>query len=115
MWKKKSRVDKAKSHFENANHTETNTNEKQTNVLPMIMAWVKVMIDPSNHKNYFIFGSKLNNQCWYFNHETHSFNKINDIPKYHGYNCAMFETIKDGNTNKYALIYGENKFVFLYV
>ena len=99
---------KPQSHY--TNQTTANRNNKQMNAFPKKMAFVKTMIDPFNHKNYYIFGSVNNNQCWYFNHETQSFNEISDIPKdktqgrMRGHNCAMFATIN--NDNKYALFYG---------
>ena len=92
-----------------------NTNKsgkKQLHVLPMKMANVKTMMDPWNHKNYFIFES-LNNQCWYFNDEKQTLDRIIDIPKCQtqngvcGHSCAIFETFNDAS-NRYALIYGGN-------
>ena len=80
------------------------------NALPQEMAYVKTVVDPFNHKSYYIFGTGNSNRCWYFNHETQLFNEISDIPKRQtqgpvcGNACAMFQTINDGN--KYALIYG---------
>ena len=81
------------------------------------MSHIQTMIDPCNHKNYYIFGGWYNstekNKCWYFNHDTQRFNQINDIPKHKTqkkammHNCARFETIND---NKYALIYGGDYF-----
>ena len=105
MGNRNSEDEKTKPTFQLTKKNET----QQFNVLPMKMSFVKTVIDPCNHKNYYIFGSAYNNQCWYFNHKTRSLNKIKDIPKNKRvfmHNCAMIETINDGNTNKYALIYG---------
>ena len=118
MANRNSIVKKTKPRFQSTDEIET----KRLNYLPMRMAHVKTMIDPYNDKNYFIFGSQNfenNNECWYYNHETHSFNKINDIPRCQGrpvsgHACAMFEAINDGNTNKYGLIYRGSSFTPVY-
>ena len=108
MGNENSKDEKEKPQFQNTNKTQT----KKLNVLPIKMAHVNTMIDPSNDKNYFIFGTQFSNECWYFNHKTQTLNKIKDIPKFPTqrqvwqHNCAMFETINDGNSNTYALIYG---------
>ena len=80
-------------------------------ILPQQMTIIRATIDPFNDNNYYIFGSKFNNKCWYFNNQNkETFNEISDIPKAnkqkqdYGHGCAIFETPK--NKNKYALMYG---------
>ena len=93
-----------KTHIKHTHKYKANINN-----LPFPIAGIQASIDPCNLNNYYIFGNKHSNQCWYFNNQNKlSFIKIKDVPKYetqhkvcvHG--CAMFET---QNKNKYVLIY----------
>ena len=86
--------------------------------LPERIAFAKILNDPCNDKQFYIFGSANDNRCWYFNNEPETlvFSKISDIPKHKNqykvlfHDCAVFKTIK--NNNKYALIYGGQYSVF---
>ena len=75
---------------------------------------VRTVLDPTNDKNYFIFGSANNQQCWKYDCHKQKYIELKyNIPKHkdqtHVYchECAYFEIKnKKNDCDKYALLYG---------
>ena len=85
--------------------------------LPRPMSDISACVDPLIPENFYIFGSKNSNECYFYKNAQKIYLKMNDIPKSKnqnsawGHGCVTFEmndSSDSNNINKqyYALIYG---------
>ena len=85
----------------------TSTQHQQLMQLSHTIKRARIIADPNNHSNMYVFGGEKSHPCWYFDEEKKLLTKMTEVPSNGcmGYTCALFKT---ESNNSCILIYGGN-------